>query len=68
MELATFGNVISELHWKGTFDFTEIINNFGLQQGTTWQIVRFILHFSLREREGEGEGEGEGEEEGEREP
>ena len=48
MELSTFGNVISELHWKGTFDFTEIINNFGLQQGTTWQIVRFILHFSLK--------------------
>ena len=44
-ELSTFGHVISEQHWKGTFDFTEIISNFGLNRGTECQIVRFITQF-----------------------
>ena len=48
-ELLTFGHKISKRHSrKGTFDFTEIINNVGLMQGTVCQIVRFISHFSLR--------------------
>ena len=29
--LSMTGHVISELHWKRTFHFTEIINNFGLK-------------------------------------
>ena len=47
MELSTFDNVISEKHWKGTFDFTEIINNFELKRGTLYQIVKIIFHISL---------------------
>ena len=44
-ELSTFGHVISERHWKSTFDFTEIINNFGLKRG----IVKIYceIYFSL---------------------
>ena len=41
-------HVISEWHWKSTFDFTEIVNKYGLKQGTVCQIVRFISHFSLK--------------------
>ena len=26
-ELSTVGQIISEWHWKSTFDFTEIVNN-----------------------------------------
>ena len=46
-ELSTVGHVISEPHWKSTFDFTEIVNNYGLKRGTVCQIVRFIFQFSL---------------------
>ena len=41
-ELSTVGHVISEPHWKSTFDFTEIVNNYGLKRGTVRQIVRYI--------------------------
>ena len=40
-------NVITERHWKSTFDFSDIVNNYGLIRGTVWQIVRFISQFSL---------------------
>ena len=45
---STVGHVISERHWKSTFDFTEIVNNYGLKRGTVCQIVRFISQFSLK--------------------
>ena len=48
MEPSTVGHVISELHWKSNFDFTEIVNNFGLKQGTVCQIVKFISQFSIK--------------------
>ena len=47
-ELSTVGHVISKRHWKITFDFTEIVSNYGLTQGTVCQIVRFISYFSLK--------------------
>ena len=47
-ELSTVGHVISERLWKSTFDFTEIVNSFGLKQGTLCQVMRFIFHFSLK--------------------
>ena len=31
-DLLIFGHVISERHWQDTFDFTEIINTFGLKR------------------------------------
>ena len=40
--------VISERHWKSTFDFTEIVNNYGLKLGTVCKILRFISQFSLK--------------------
>ena len=48
MEPSTVDHVISERHWKSTFDFTEIVNNCGLQQGTVCQIVRFISQFFIK--------------------
>ena len=36
------------LRMKDTFDFTKIVNNHGLMQGTVCKIVRFISHFSLK--------------------
>ena len=45
--LSALGHVISERHWKGTFGFNEIINNYGLKRGTICQIFRFISHFPL---------------------
>ena len=33
-ELSTVGLVISERSWKSTFDFTEIVNNYGKKRGT----------------------------------
>ena len=47
-EPSAVAHVISERHWKGTFDFTEIINNYGLKRGTVCQIVRFISKFYLK--------------------
>ena len=44
----TIGHVILKRHWKSTFDFTEIVNNYGLKQETVCQIVRFISHVSLK--------------------
>ena len=46
-ELSTVGQVISGRHWKGTFDFAEIVNNYGLKRGTVCLSVRFNSHFSL---------------------
>ena len=45
-EPSTVDQVISERHWKNTFDFSEIVNNYRLKRGTVWQIVRFISEFS----------------------
>ena len=47
-ELSIIDHVISEWHWKSTFDFNEIVNNDGLKRGTVCQIVRLISHFSLK--------------------
>ena len=33
-EAINIRHVASERHWKGTFNFTEIISNFGLKQRT----------------------------------
>ena len=33
---------------NSTFDFTEIVDNYGLKQGTVWQIMRFVSQFSLK--------------------
>ena len=42
------GHVISRLRRKDTFDFSKIINKYGLRRGIVCQMVRFILHFSLK--------------------
>ena len=47
-EPSIVGHVISERNWKSTFDFTEIVNNYGLKRGTVCQIVRFISQFPLK--------------------
>ena len=47
-ELSTVGHVILWRHWISTFDFIEIVNNYGLKRRTVCQIVRFIYHFSLK--------------------
>ena len=47
-ELLATGQIISEWPRKEAFNYTEIINNHGLKQGTECQIVRFITHFSLK--------------------
>ena len=47
MEPLTVGHVISEWHWKSTFNFTEIVNDYGLKRGTVCQIVRFMSQLSL---------------------
>ena len=46
-ELSTVSHVISERHRKSTFDFTEIVNNYGLKREKECQIVRFMFQFSL---------------------
>ena len=46
-ELSTVSHVISERQWESTFDFTEIVNNYGLKRKTECQIVRFMFQFSL---------------------
>ena len=48
MEPPTVGYVISEWHWKSTFHFTEIVNNYGLKPGTVCQFVKFVSQFSLK--------------------
>ena len=45
MELSTVGHVILRTSQKGTFDFPEIVNNYGLKRKTVCQIVRFIIQF-----------------------
>ena len=45
---AIMGHLNSEQHGKSTFDFSEIVNNYGLKRGTVWKIVRFISQFSLK--------------------
>ena len=44
----TVGHVIPGLYWKSTFDFNEIVNNYGLKQGAVCQIVEFFSQFSLK--------------------
>ena len=46
--LSTIDYLISEKHWRSTFNFTETVNKYGLMQGTVCEIVRFISHFSLK--------------------
>ena len=47
-ESPTVDHVISEQHCKSTFDFTKIVNNYGLKQRTVCEIVRFFSQFSLK--------------------
>ena len=47
MEPQTVGHVISERHWKSTFDFSEIVNNYRLKRGTVWQILSFIYTYNF---------------------
>ena len=47
-ELSTVRHAIAERHWKSTFNFNEIINNYGLKQKNVFQIVIFISHFSYK--------------------
>ena len=47
-ETQTVGHVIAERHWKSTFDFSEMVNNYRLKRGIVWQILRFISQFSLK--------------------
>ena len=35
-EPSTVSDKISEQHWKSTSDFTEIVNNYRLKQGTVY--------------------------------
>ena len=35
-------------HRKSNFDFTEVVSNHGLKQGTVCQTVRFISQFYLK--------------------
>ena len=44
---STVAKVISEWGWKSIFDFTEIVNYYGMNRGPVCQIVRFISQFSL---------------------
>ena len=48
MKPSTFGHLISERQWKSTFNFTEIVNNYGLKWVTLCQFVIFTSHVSLR--------------------
>ena len=41
------GRIISEQHWKSTFYFAEIVNNYGMKR-ETMSIVKFITYFSLK--------------------
>ena len=45
MDPATVGHVISEQHWKISFDFSESVNNYGLKRETVWQIEICFLIF-----------------------
>ena len=47
-ELSIVGYVISERHWKSTFDFTETVNNYELKRRTLCQIIKFKSHSSLK--------------------
>lgn len=47
-ESPTVGHVMSEQRCKSTFDFTKIVNNYGLKQRTVCEIVRFFSQFSLK--------------------
>ena len=47
-EPPTASHIIWGWHWKGTFDFTEMVNNNWLKSETVYQIVRFISHFALK--------------------
>ena len=48
-EPSTVSHITSKQHWKSTFDFTEIVNNYGLKWGAVCQIVRFIFQFSQKQ-------------------
>ena len=46
--LSTVGHLISEHHWKSTFDFTDFVKYYELKRGTVCQLMRFNPHFSLK--------------------
>ena len=46
--VGSVGYLISERHWKSTFDFSKIVSNYGLKRGRVWQIRRFISQFFLK--------------------
>ena len=47
-KLSTLGHVISKWHWKITFNFTEIVNNYWSDWETICQIVTFSSQFFLK--------------------
>ena len=48
-ELSTFGHVISEWYLKGTFNFTDIMNNFGMSNCKIYfPLFSEIIHTILK--------------------
>ena len=47
-EPSAVGHVISEWHWKKTFNFIEIVNRYRLKRETVCQIMIFISKFTLK--------------------
>ena len=41
-ELSTIGHVNSEWCWKGTFDYTQILNNYALKWAILYQRLKFV--------------------------
>ena len=47
-ELSTIGRVNSKWRWKGSFDFTQIINNYALKRRILCRSLKFVSHFSQK--------------------
>ena len=47
-ELSTIGNVNSEWHWKGAFDFTQIVNNYALKRKMLCHRLKLVSRFSQK--------------------
>ena len=43
-ELSAVGHIISEWHWKSTFNFTEIVNNYWLKRGIVISLFSLKLY------------------------
>ena len=42
-EPSAVGRVTSERHWKNTFDFNEIVSNYGLNPGAVCQLYVLVM-------------------------